>query len=197
MSCTLLGWETIAINLGWESKGGGEEGEWREAFTSREMILHLSAHPIMIGAHASIHCGQPKNMRTDDAQELSVSILLTRLRSHFPPFFPLAPFLPLFAISFRRTNYAFVNLQCKRSLLAHSLLIYSPSVHTGPFHTVRPWSGHRTSGEAWGVDAHWHTYYTARGVPMVENGIMNSYNKIGRQQLSYFFEIYIYLFIYI
>lgn len=44
----------------------------------------------------------------------------------------LSLFLPFFAISSLSTDYAFVNLQCKHSLLAHSLLIYSPSVHTGP-----------------------------------------------------------------
>lgn len=34
---------------------GGREREWREASTSREMILLLSTHPMMISAHASIH----------------------------------------------------------------------------------------------------------------------------------------------
>lgn len=28
----------------------------------------------------------------------------------------------------------------------------------------------RTSGAAEGIDAHWHTHYTAQGMPMVENG---------------------------
>lgn len=39
---------------------GGRGGEWREASTSREMILLLSAHPIMISAHASIHADSLK-----------------------------------------------------------------------------------------------------------------------------------------
>lgn len=106
------------------------------------MIFYLSAHPIMISAHASIHADSLKNMRTDDAQDHSVSILLT-----FSLIFSPSSLLLYFFLL--NTDYAFVNLQCKQSLLAHSLLIYSPSVHTGPFDAVCPWGGQNLRG-SWG-----------------------------------------------
>lgn len=76
----------------------------------------------------------------------TVSVLLTLLFSHFLAVSPLPLPLHFLAIPPLSIDYVFVNLQCKHSLPAHSLLIYSPSVLTGPFDAGCPWGSQNHRG---------------------------------------------------
>lgn len=42
----------------------------------------------------------------------------------------------------------------------------------------------KTSGAAGGIDAHWHTHYTAQGMPMVENGKVSFNVEIRLHQIG-------------
>lgn len=105
----------------------------------------LTAHPIMISIHASIHV----DMKTDDAQDHSVSMLLILLFSHFLPISLLSLLLHFFAISSLCTDCVDVNLQFKHFLLAHSLLIYSSSSYMGSFDAMCPWGRQNLRGSSW------------------------------------------------
>lgn len=91
-------------------------------------------------------CGRSKNMKTDDAEEHSVSILWTLSLTCF--------IVRLLSLSLSHSSvspcFSF-SLQFPPSrLLAHSHLIHSPSVHMSAFIAVIPWYGLNRRG-SWGA----------------------------------------------
>ena len=91
--------------------GRAAKGEWTWASTSADMILFLSAQPIVISAHALIHADSLRiweQMVHRTIRSLFFSLSLSY--SHPPPISPLPLLLPFFAISSFTTDYAFVEI---------------------------------------------------------------------------------------
>lgn len=176
--------ETIQIHHGWESKEArGEENGERSLYIQGDYppFERPSDHDQRLRLYTR---GQSKNMRRDEAYTVGPlcpcfsSDYLTDLFPHLPPNSRPSLLLSFVAISSLNTDYLFVNLQRKQSLLAHSLLILY-ILHLFIWaHLIQPIPGvGRTSGAAGGFNTHWHTHYTAQGMPMVENGQVSSTMK--------------------
>lgn len=116
-------------------------------------------------------CRQPENMRTDGAQDHSVSILFT-----FSLIFSSSSYLSSatassFLCNFLLYHWLCICRNCSASVLCLSIP-FSDILHLLiRAHLMQSVPGvGGTSGAAWGADAYWHTHYAAQGVPMVKNG---------------------------
>lgn len=139
MSTNLFGLETVWIHHGWQNKADWGEGNRREASVSEEMMLLLSAHPIMISAHASIHFDSQKLW--EQMTQITLGLYSFQL-SCFLIFFPFCRRMHLhfFAISSVKLTAASI---CEFSAQVVSHSPFSHAVFnicsSGPFDAVCPW----------------------------------------------------------
>lgn len=107
-------------------------------------------------------------MKHTTALSLFLWLPFPLLFSHSPPISPLSLLLPLQFPPLALTMRLWI---CSASILC-SPIPFSYILHLFiQAHLIQSVPGvGRTSGTAGGIDAHWHTHYTAQGVPMVENG---------------------------